>query len=95
MKSGLQESFMQNDLEQQIRERAYHLWVANGCHDGEADHYWLAAEREVLAAYAATAPAAKPKSGRRAANANVETPATELNKAAAKTATKPRRRAAS
>ena len=38
---------MQN-LEQAIRERAYHLWVAAGQPDGNADHHWLTAQREVL-----------------------------------------------
>lgn len=38
---------MQN-LEQAIRERAYHLWVADGCRDGAADAYWLSAQRELL-----------------------------------------------
>jgi Protein of unknown function (DUF2934) len=37
------------DLEQAIRERAYHLWVADGCRHGNADAYWIAAQREVLA----------------------------------------------
>jgi hypothetical protein len=37
------------ELEQAIRERAYHLWIADGCHDGKADAHWLAAQREVLA----------------------------------------------
>jgi Protein of unknown function (DUF2934) len=37
------------DLEQVIRERAYHLWIADGCNDGNADAHWLAAQREVLA----------------------------------------------
>jgi hypothetical protein len=37
------------ELEQVIRERAYHLWIADGCHDGNADAHWLAAQREVLA----------------------------------------------
>jgi hypothetical protein len=38
---------MQEGLEHTIRERAYHLWVANGC-AGEAEHHWLAAERELI-----------------------------------------------
>jgi hypothetical protein len=31
------------DLEQSIRERAYHLWIADGCRDGRADTHtgWL------------------------------------------------------
>ena len=37
------------DMEQAIRERAYHLWVADGCPDGSADQHWLVAQREVLA----------------------------------------------
>jgi hypothetical protein len=38
-----------DDMEQAIRERAYHLWVANGCREGNAENYWLAAQRDVLA----------------------------------------------
>jgi hypothetical protein len=37
------------DLEQAIRERAYDLWIADGCRDGFADRHWLVAQREVLA----------------------------------------------
>ena len=33
------------ELERSIRERAYHLWIADGCRDGRADTHWL----EVLA----------------------------------------------
>ena len=36
------------NLEQAIRERAYHLWVADGRRDGAADAYWLSAQRELL-----------------------------------------------
>jgi hypothetical protein len=36
------------NLEEAIRERAYHLWVADGQPDGKADLYWLDAQREVL-----------------------------------------------
>jgi hypothetical protein len=38
------------DLEQAIRERAYHMWIEAGCPDGNADAFWLHAQREVLAA---------------------------------------------
>jgi hypothetical protein len=60
---------MPQELEDQIRERAYQLWIADGCPEGEADRYWLAAERALLAGFAAApvAPAAKPKKSRRAA----------------------------
>jgi len=37
------------DLEQTIRERAYHFWIADGRRDGNADAHWLDAQREVLA----------------------------------------------
>ena len=55
------------DTEQHIRERAYHLWIANG-RNGPADAHWLAAEREVLATFAATRPAQKaaPKKAKKA-----------------------------
>jgi hypothetical protein len=36
------------NLEEAIRERAYHLWIADGQPDGQADRYWLNAQREVL-----------------------------------------------
>jgi len=42
--------------EQQIRERAFHLWEADGRPHGRADHYWLSAERELQSI---TAPAPK------------------------------------
>jgi len=38
------------DLEQAIRERAYHLWVDRGCPDGSAEEHWIAAQRDVLSA---------------------------------------------
>ena len=38
------------DLEQAIRERAYHLWMEGGCQDGQADAHWLVAQREILGA---------------------------------------------
>jgi Protein of unknown function (DUF2934) len=36
------------NLEESIRERAYHLWIADGQPEGQADLYWLNAQREVL-----------------------------------------------
>jgi hypothetical protein len=29
------------NLEEAIRERAYHLWIADGQPEGQADIYWL------------------------------------------------------
>ena len=43
-------SIVMHDLEQAIRQRAYHLWIEGGRQDGQADNYWLAAQREVLSA---------------------------------------------
>jgi hypothetical protein len=42
------EKIMQN-LDEAIRERAYHLWIADGRLDGRADAYWIMAQREILA----------------------------------------------
>jgi hypothetical protein len=67
---------MPQDLEQRIRERAYHLWMADGCRDGEAEQHWLIAERDVLAEFSVsavtTAAAPKSRTRRRAANADTE-----------------------
>ena len=61
------------NLEEAIRERAYHLWVADGQPEGQADVYWLNAQREILtmslggaadAASVATKPAKKAKTAR-------------------------------
>jgi Protein of unknown function (DUF2934) len=82
---------MPQDIETTIRERAYQLWVADGRRDGESEQHWLTAEREVLAAFAATAPA--PKGRSRAANSNVDAAAKAPTKAPAKSAAKARRRA--
>ena len=56
------------DVEQTIREHAYHLWIADGRQDGKEEAHWLAAQREVLASslqklgsVSATPKAKKPK----------------------------------
>jgi Protein of unknown function (DUF2934) len=36
------------NLEEAIRKRAYHLWIADGQPEGKADDYWLSAQREIL-----------------------------------------------
>jgi Protein of unknown function (DUF2934) len=36
------------NLEDAIRERAYHLWIADGQPEGKADIYWLNAQHEIL-----------------------------------------------
>jgi hypothetical protein len=37
------------NLEEAIRERAYHLWIADGQPEGKADIYWVNAQHEILA----------------------------------------------
>ena len=41
-------------LEDRIRQRAYEIWTAHGCIDGQADQHWHAAEREILTEWTAT-----------------------------------------
>ena len=52
------------NLEEAIRERAYHLWIADGQPEGQADIYWLNAQREILTtsleSSGSNAPAAAP-----------------------------------
>ena len=52
------------NLEEAIRERAYHLWIADGQPEGQADMYWLNAQREILTtsveSLGSNAPAAVP-----------------------------------
>ena len=54
-----------SNLEETIRERAYHLWIADGQPEGKADIHWLDAQREILAtsveSLVSTAAAMKPK----------------------------------
>ena len=39
-----------HDIEQAIRERAYHLWIECGQQEGLAEQHWLAAQRSILSA---------------------------------------------
>lgn len=41
---------MDANLANRIRKRAYEIWFAAGCRDGEAQQHWLTAEREILEA---------------------------------------------
>jgi Protein of unknown function (DUF2934) len=61
------------NMEEAIRERAYHLWIADGQPDGKADIYWLNAQHELfttpvesLASTVAAADAVAAKSTKRA-----------------------------
>ena len=48
------------DLDTAIRERAYCLWIADGSPEGNADAYWLDAQRELLATSVAASTAHGP-----------------------------------
>ena len=37
-------------LRQTIEERAYHIWLENGCGHGDHERHWLQAERELTEA---------------------------------------------
>ena len=39
-------------FEQQVRERAYHLWLSAGMADGKAHEHWVSAERALLSKHA-------------------------------------------
>jgi hypothetical protein len=43
---------MDRSFEQQVRERAYHLWLRDGGIRGQVDHHWFQAVRDTLAATA-------------------------------------------
>ena len=51
---------MNTSFEDQIRERAYHLWLASGMADGMAHEHWTCAERAVVGEKAMPAEAAEP-----------------------------------
>ena len=38
---------MQSDRQERISERAYEIWVAEGCVHGRHDEHWQRAEREI------------------------------------------------
>lgn len=46
----------EGDREQRIRERAYHLWVAEGYPADRSDEFWTRAETEVGAESVVSAP---------------------------------------
>ena len=74
---------MQN-LDQAIRERAYHLWISAGCPEGNPDAHWLDAQRELLTtSVAVSQPAGAAKAGTRKKPANKpKAPARSKSKAA-------------
>ncbi len=71
---------MSADVEQRIRERAYAIWLEEGCPDGRDREHWLLAEEEIIGAAqqeAAQQETAKPaaKAPRRSRTAGPQAPA--------------------
>jgi hypothetical protein len=79
-----QGEFTMQDLDQVIRERAYHLWIAAGCPEGNADACWLDAQRELLASSLAVSGEAGPAKAktRKKSAAKPKPPARSTSKAA-------------
>ncbi len=46
--NGASQAAERVDLRAQIEKRAYELWQADDCHDGNDLNYWLQAERELV-----------------------------------------------
>jgi hypothetical protein len=55
--------------EQLIRERAYHLWMEEGCPDGRSDFHWHVAREQVLATLRSATAQAAPKARAKRATA--------------------------
>ncbi len=45
----VKKNFYPNDLEAEIRSRAYELYEMRGCTPGHEDEDWFVAEREIIA----------------------------------------------
>lgn len=77
---------MSQDVERQIRERAYQIWQEKGCPEGSDHEHWFLAEQEVAtvpgaepapekAAAKKAAPAAKKAPAKKAAESDTPKPA--------------------
>lgn len=49
---------METDVQQRIRERAYAIWLEEGCPHGRDSDHWLQAEQDITASLTETAPVA-------------------------------------
>ena len=78
-------------LRDRIRERAYHLW-SNGCGQWDHNHYWLMAEREVLAEIAAESllVSASPESAQPVTSVPAETATPRKSRATTKSSSRAR-----
>lgn len=61
------------DMEQAIRERAYHMWNDAGRPDGAGDSFWLSAQREMLTASFARLATTNAPTKRKAPNTKTST----------------------
>lgn len=59
-----------SSIPEQVRDRAYQLWEAEGRPHGRDQAHWFQAERELGTAAYGTAPATAAKSTRRRSNGN-------------------------
>ena len=74
---------MQN-LDQAIRERAYHLWIAAGCPEGNSDAHWLDAQRELLTSSVAAGTSEVRANTKAKTKAKAKTPVKTVKKSADK-----------
>lgn len=93
---------METDVQKRIRERAYAIWLEEGCPHGRDTEHWLRAEGDIAGSLTETAPVAlaaapeaeppaKPKRARSATTVAKTEPAAKApaRKPAAKKATTP------
>lgn len=81
-------------LEQDIRRRAYEIWMASGMTDGDAEHHWLRAEHavrtEAATAKTGSRKKARAKSASPIAPAETKTRSCKAKATVAVKATKPK-----
>src|SRR5579885_1748863 len=77
------ERLMQSDRDARIRERAYQIWIEEGCQHGKQDEYWYRAEQEIAAQEPEAEPADTPAEPGTRPRAPAKTPAAEKDAPAA------------
>ena len=70
-----------DSLEQRIRERAHHLWESAGSPDGQEEHFWLLAEKEITAAERSAQPEPAGENGAAASRSERGAPARPARRA--------------
>ena len=69
---------MDVNLEQQVRARAYELWLRDGMADGRDQDHWRAAECELLNASVEATPTAAPAPKAKAKSAKTKSAKTKM-----------------